>query len=68
MKRYPYVTLVGTRELGYWETERPKYKRKPPRMRVAQWRPQRAQECDKLIGRLADLATADCLCICPATP
>lgn len=55
---YPYTTLVGVSELGY-ETERPRYKRKPPKLRVAEWRPLRAATCDGLIGRLERLATAD---------
>jgi predicted RNase H-like nuclease len=55
---YPYTTLVGTPELGY-ETERPPYKRKPRRLPVAQWRPQRAMVCDELVNRLRRLATAD---------
>jgi predicted RNase H-like nuclease len=33
---YPYATLVGAAELGY-DTERPRYKRKPARLRAAQW-------------------------------
>jgi predicted RNase H-like nuclease len=37
---YPYATLVGTTELGY-DTERPRYKRKPPRLPAAQWRTER---------------------------
>jgi predicted RNase H-like nuclease len=56
---YPYVTLVGTEEFGYYRTERPKYKRKPPRLPVAQWRPERAANCDELVRRLATLAEAD---------
>jgi predicted RNase H-like nuclease len=55
---FPYTTLVGTTELGY-ETERPRYKRKPRRLPVAQWRPQRATACDELVNRLRRLATAD---------
>ncbi len=50
---YPYATLVGAAELGY-DTERPRYKRKPRRLRAAQWRTERAATCDTLIGRLAD--------------
>jgi predicted RNase H-like nuclease len=34
---YPYATLAGAAELGY-DTERPRYKRKPRRLRAAQWR------------------------------
>jgi hypothetical protein len=48
---YPYATLVGAAELGY-DTERPRYKRKPPRLPAAQWRAERAATCDMLIGRL----------------
>ncbi|MFJ7494129.1 DUF429 domain-containing protein [Streptomyces sp. NPDC097727] len=55
---YPYTTLVGASELGY-DQERPTYKRRPARVPTAQWRAVRAQECDKLIARMAGLATAD---------
>jgi len=55
---YPYGTLVGAAELGY-DTERPRYKRKPPRLPVTQWRRERAANCDTLICRLAQLETAD---------
>jgi predicted RNase H-like nuclease len=55
---YPYTTLVGAAELGY-ETERPRYKRKPVRLPAAQWRPARVAACDELIKRLDGLATAD---------
>lgn len=55
---YPYTTLVGAPELGY-DTERPRYKRKPPRLTVATWRPLRAAACDTLIARMRRLATAD---------
>lgn len=55
---YPYATLVGAAELGY-DTERPRYKRKPPRLPVAQWRLERAANCDILISRLGRLAAAD---------
>jgi predicted RNase H-like nuclease len=55
---YPYTTLVGARELGY-EDERPRYKRKPRGMTVAQWRPLRAAACDVLIARVGALARAD---------
>jgi len=54
---YPYTTLVGAPELGY-DTERPRYKRRPPRLPVARWRPERAAACDELIRRLGQLATA----------
>jgi predicted RNase H-like nuclease len=55
---YPFCTLVGAAELGY-DRERPRYKRPPRRLPVAQWRPQRAATCDELIRRLSRLATAD---------
>lgn len=55
---YPFCTLVGAAELGY-DRERPRYKRPPRRLPVAQWRPQRAANCDELIRRLGALATAD---------
>lgn len=55
---YPYATLVGAEELGY-ATERPRYKRKPPRLPLAQWRAERAGNCDTLIGRLGQLEAAD---------
>lgn len=55
---YPYTALVGAAELGY-DRERPRYKRKPARLPVARWRPERAAACDDLIGRLAGLAAAD---------
>jgi predicted RNase H-like nuclease len=55
---YPYTTLVGTAELGY-ELERPRYKRKPKRMRAAEWKPLRCTACDDLMLRLARLVTAD---------
>lgn len=32
---YPYTALVGAAELGY-DSERPKYKRKPPKLTVPQ--------------------------------
>ena len=54
----PYATLVGAAELGY-DTERPRYKRKPRRLRAAQWRTERAATCDTLIERLGRLADAD---------
>jgi predicted RNase H-like nuclease len=55
---YPYATLVGAAELGY-DTERPRYKRKPRRLPAAQWRTERAANCDTLIERLGQLADAD---------
>lgn len=55
---YPYATLVGAPELGY-DTERPRYKRKPARLPVAEWRRERAANCDTLISRLSQLGAAD---------
>jgi predicted RNase H-like nuclease len=55
---YPYATLVGAAELGY-DSERPRYKRKPPRVPASLWRPGRAANCDTLIRRLGQLAGAD---------
>ncbi len=55
---YPYTTLVGAAELGY-NQQRPRYKRQPPRLPAARWRPERAANCDTLIARLARLAAAD---------
>jgi Protein of unknown function (DUF429) len=55
---YPYGTLVGAAELGY-DTERPRYKRKPLRLPAAQWRRRRAANCDTLIRRIGLLETAD---------
>jgi predicted RNase H-like nuclease len=55
---YPYTTIVGAEEFGY-ENERPRYKRKPRGMTIADFRPIRAQACDLLIGRLASLRDAD---------
>src|SRR5262249_24491768 len=51
-------TLVGAPELGY-DTERPRYKRQPPRVPMARWRPERATNCDTMIGRLGRLEAAD---------
>jgi predicted RNase H-like nuclease len=51
-------TLVGAPELGY-DTERPRYKRKPARLPVAEWRRERAANCDTLISRLSQLGAAD---------
>jgi predicted RNase H-like nuclease len=55
---YPYTTLVGAQELGYDE-QRPGYKRKPPHLRVADFRPQRAAVCDDLLQRMSRLQDAD---------
>lgn len=55
---YPYATIVGATELGY-EDKRPSYKRKPRRMRVAEFVPIRNAACDELVRRVAGLATAD---------
>jgi predicted RNase H-like nuclease len=54
---YPYTTIVGTEELNY--DVRPTYKRPPRGMKVADWRPLRAAECDELIRRVAQLVSAD---------
>ncbi len=64
---YPYATLVGAAELGY-DTERPRYKRKPPRLPTAQWRAERAATCDTLIRRLGQLAEADPPLLLPSHP
>jgi len=55
---YPYAALVGAPELGY-DTERPRCKRKPRQLPIAQWRHERAANCDTLISRLSKLDTAD---------
>ena len=55
---YPYTTTGGAAELGY-DTERPRYKRKPRRMRVAEFRPLQGAACDELIRRVAALKRAD---------
>jgi predicted RNase H-like nuclease len=55
---YPYTTLVGAGELAY-KTERPLYKRKPKKMRLAAFRPLRAVACDGLVERLEGLRTAE---------
>ena len=55
---YPYTTIVGADELGYID-RRPRYKRKPKRMRIRDFRPLRAAECDELIRRLAALNRTD---------
>jgi hypothetical protein len=55
---YPYTTIVGAEKLGY-EDKRPAYKRKPKRMRAAEWCPLRTAACDELIRRVAGLVAAD---------
>jgi predicted RNase H-like nuclease len=55
---YPYTVLVGAAELGY-NDERPRYKRQPRGMPLAEWRPERACNCDELIRRLDRLRSAD---------
>ena len=55
---YPYTTIVGAYELDYAK-ERPRYKRKPPRMPMVDFRPLRNAECDELICRVARLKDAD---------
>ena len=54
---YPYTTIVGAKELGY-DKERPAYKRKPKKMKTGEFRPYRAEQCDELIRRVANLSTA----------
>jgi predicted RNase H-like nuclease len=56
---YPYTTLVGSPELYFHDGARPRYKRMPRGMKVADWRPERARNCDELIARLAALEAAD---------
>ena len=55
---YPYTTIVGACELCY-DTARPRYKRQPKGMRIAEFRPLRAAACDELICRVAALKHAD---------
>ncbi|MBJ7354352.1 MAG: DUF429 domain-containing protein [Thermoleophilaceae bacterium] len=55
---YPYATLVGARAaFGY--SERPRYKRRPRGMKIAEFRPIRNAACDDLIQRLAALRNFD---------
>ena len=54
---YPYTTIVGAKELGY-DDERPMYKRKPRKMKIREYRPLRAEQCDELIRRVAKLSSA----------
>jgi predicted RNase H-like nuclease len=54
---YPYTTLVGAQEFGLPD-ERPLYKRKPKKMKAAEFRPIRAHACDGVIARLAALDKA----------
>lgn len=54
---YPYTTIVGAEELGF--DVRPRYKRRPRKMRAAEFRPIRAAACDLLVTRLDGLAQAD---------
>lgn len=54
---YPYTTIVGVEELGYAD-ERPMYKRKPKKMKMAEFRPHRASQCDELIFRIMKLSSA----------
>ena len=54
---YPYTTIVGAYELGYVD-ERPVYKRRPKKMKLAEFRPYRAQQCDELIYRIGKLSSA----------
>jgi len=55
---YPYTTLVGAEEFGF-DDERPRYKRKPKKMKAAEFRPLRTRECDRIIAGLDGLADAD---------
>ena len=55
---YPYTTLVGAWELNY-PLERPRYKRKPRSLPVAEFRTLRAAACDGLIARLGALRSTD---------
>ncbi len=55
---YPYTTIVGSHELEYTK-ERPRYKRKPPRMSAAEFLPLRNAECDTLIRRVNSLQDKD---------
>lgn len=55
---YPYTALVGAQELGY-DTERPRYKRKPRASSAREWRRERAKNCDELVQRLARLRTVE---------
>ena len=54
---YPYTTIVGVKKLGYVD-ERPVYKRKPGNMKITEFRPYRARQCDELISRVAKLSAA----------
>jgi predicted RNase H-like nuclease len=57
---YPYTTLVGVAELGYHQDgQRPRYKRRPSTLPAAQWRPERAANCNELIRRLLGLERFD---------
>jgi predicted RNase H-like nuclease len=57
---YPYTTLVGAPELGYFaDGARPRYKRRPRTLAAADWRAVRTAACDELIHRMAGLASAD---------
>ena len=54
---YPYTTIVGAEQLGY-DDERPRYKRQPKYMSLAQFRPCRAEQCDELIRRVTKLSSS----------
>lgn len=57
---YPWTTIVGAEELGYDDPpHRPAYKRRPRGMKVAEFRPSRATNCDELLQRIAALVKAD---------
>ncbi|MEL7208873.1 MAG: DUF429 domain-containing protein, partial [Actinomycetota bacterium] len=55
---YPYTTLVGAPELGYAD-ERPRYKRTPTGMSMAEFRPIRNRAFDQIVERLSGLEAAD---------
>ncbi len=54
---YPFTTIVGAQELGY-ETERPRYKRRPKGMPIGQFRPMKAAACDGLLAEMDGLLSA----------
>ena len=55
---YPYTAIVGAHELGYGD-KRPPYKRKPRKMKIADFRPIRSAACDELIRRMTGLKHVD---------
>jgi predicted RNase H-like nuclease len=54
---YPYTTLVGAPEFAF--RPRPPYKRKPRRMTMAEFWPERLRAWDEIVSRLATLSDAD---------